>query len=127
LSLLFSLAFPLSYILMFRHTLKNRDLLIFAWGVMLSALVWVIGFAEVSNVDGSVGFDFNFSWGAHLSIFVLFLATAIDMVENPQALSAFSRNGGGRLMTGLPWWLLAGHTASGIYWMIRQAIGEGFV
>jgi hypothetical protein len=127
LSLLFSLAFPLSYIVMFRHTLKNRDLLIFAWGVMLSALVWVLGFAEVSNVDGSVGFDFNFSWGAHLSIFVLFLATAIDMVENPQALSALSRNGGGRLMMGLPWWLLAGHAASGIYWMIRQAIGEGFV
>lgn len=126
LSLLFSLAFPLSYLMVFRRTLQNRDLILFAWGVMLCALAWAAGFAEVNDVDGTVDPDFNFSWGAHLSIFVLFLVTAMDMIGNPAAMSP--RGVGpsvGRLVR-LPWWLLGAHAASGTYWIVRQLIGKGY-
>ena len=126
LSLLFSLAFPLSYLIVFRRSLQNRELLLFAWGVLLCALVWTGCFAEVRNIDGIVDGDFNFSWGSHLSIFVLFLVTAMDMIENPAAISAIGRSSAGVSIARLPWWLLGAHTVSGVYWIVRQAIGRGF-
>jgi hypothetical protein len=126
LSLLFSLAFPLSYVVAFRRSLVNRELLLFAWGVMLCALAWTACFAEVSTADGSVDVDFNFSWGAHLSIYVLFLVTAIDMLDNPLAMAALGRDSVARWTSKLPWWLLGGHAASGVYWIARQALGRGY-
>lgn len=126
LSVLFSLAFPLSYWWVFRRRVQNRGLLLFAWGVMLSALVWTSCFAEVRTSDGIVNGDFNFSWGSHLSLFVLFLVTAMDMIDNPAAMSAIGRNSiGGRIAT-LPWWLLGAHAASGMLWIVRQIIGRGY-
>ena len=91
-SLLLSLAFPVSYLLVFRRSLQNRELLLFAWGVMLSALVWTSSFAEVYDRDGAINPDFNFSWGSHLSLFILFLVTAKDMIDNPAAISAIRRS-----------------------------------
>lgn len=126
LSLLFSLAFPLSYVIVFRRSLQNRQLLFFAWAVMLSALVWTACFAEVNTLDGSVSVDFNFSWGSHLAIFVLFLVTAADMLLNPAATSAIGRASAARWTSKLPWWLLTAHAASGVFWIVRQAVGRGF-
>ena len=90
-SLLVSLAFPLSYLVVFRRSLSNPRLLRFAWCVTASALVWTLCFAEVRTSDGVVDPDFNFSWGSHLSLFVLFLVTAMDMVNNSAAMSAIRR------------------------------------
>jgi hypothetical protein len=113
-------------LIVFRLSLQNRPLLLFAWGVMLSALVWTSCFAEVRNSDGIVNRDFNFSWGAHLSIFVLFLVTAMDMLDNPVAMRAIGRNPTGERITKLPWWLLGTHAASGVFWIVRQAIGRSY-
>jgi hypothetical protein len=126
LSLLFSLAFPLSYSWVFRRSIQNRDMLLFAWGVMLSALIWTGCFAEVYDRDGTVNGDFNFSWGSHLSLFVLFLVTAMDMIDNPAAMNAISRNPLGERIERLPWWLLGAHAASGMLWIFRQVIGKGY-
>ena len=126
LSLLFSLAFPLSYLIVFRRSLRNRGLILFAWGVMLSALVWTACFAEVNDLDGAVERDFNFSWGAHLSIFVLFLVTAMDLTDNSAAMSPAGEDPSAGRFVRLPWWLLGAHAASGVYWIVRQVIGKGF-
>lgn len=126
LSLCLSLAFPLSYLLVFWRTVQNRDMLLFAWGVMLSALIWTSCFAEVYDHDGTVNGDFNFSWGSHLSLFVLFLVTAIDMIDNPAAMNAIGRNPLRACIERLPWWLLGAHAASGMLWIFRQVIGEGY-
>jgi hypothetical protein len=126
LSLLFSIAFPLSYVVVFRRSITNGPLLTFAWLVMLSALAWTACFAEISTVDGSVDGDFNFSWGSHLSLFLLFLVTAIDMCCNPTARKALERHAIGRWQARLPWWLLGAHAASGIFWVVRQAVGRGY-
>lgn len=120
-SLLFSLAYPLAYLAVYRRQLKHRELFVFAWGVMFAALVWAVCFAEVSRVDGHVDFDFNFSWGAHLSLFVLFVVTTIDLVENAPFANAARPS-----LASLPWWLLGAHAASGVLWIARQAIGRGF-
>jgi hypothetical protein len=125
-SLAFSLAFPLSYVILFRRSLQNRALLGFAWAVMLSALLWTACFAEVVTSDGAVDVDFNFSWGAHLSLYVLFLVTAIDMLDNPLATAALARHATGGWRAALPWWLLGAHAASGIFWVARQALGRGY-
>jgi hypothetical protein len=129
-SLLFSLAFPLSYLIINWRSLRNRELLLFAWGVMLSALVWMGGFAEVHDADGVVDAEFNFSWGAHLSLFILFLVTAIDLFDQRAgtdgAVADRAREGRiPRALAQLPWWLLAAHAASGLVWITRQAIGRG--
>ena len=125
-SLLFSLAFPLSYLAIFRRSLVNRGLLFFAWAVVLSALVWTAGFAEVHSLDGSVDIDFNFSWGAHLSLFVLFLVTAMDMIDNPAAMAPVRRDPTAARIAALPWWLLGAHAVTGVYWIVRQLIGRDF-
>jgi len=127
LSLLFSLAFPLSYVVLCRRSLQFRSSLVLAWGVMLSAILWAACFAEVSTVDGAVDNHFNFSWGAHLAIFVLFLVTAMDMLRNPVAMQALRRHASAGWQARVPWWLLGAHAVSGIYWIIRQAAGRGFV
>ncbi len=93
---------------------------------MLSALIWTGCFAEVYDRDGKVNGDFNFSWGSHLSLFVLFLVTAMDMTANPAAMNAISRNPLGERSERLPWWLLGAHAASGVVWISRQLIGEGY-
>lgn len=126
LSLLFSLAFPLSYLVLFWRTLKNRELLLFAWGVMLSALAWALCFTEVLTSDGTVEYDFNFSWGAHLALYVLFLVTALDMLQSPAAMRALTRGSTSGWREKLPWWLLGAHAVSGVFWIIRQAAGRGF-
>jgi hypothetical protein len=126
LSLLFSLAFPLSYAVVFRRSLVNRELLVFAWAVLLSALVWTACFAEVNTANGAVDVHFNFSWGSHLAIYLLFFVTAIDMCDNPAALEALGRLPFGGWQARLPWWLLGAHAASGIFWIVRQAVGRGY-
>jgi hypothetical protein len=126
LSLLFSLAFPLSYLLVFRRSLVNRELLVFAWGVMLSALLWTICFAEVNTANGDVDVHFNFSWGSHLATYLLFLVTAIDMCDNRAALQAVGRLRLGGWQARLPWWLLGAHAACGAFWIVRQAVGRGY-
>ncbi len=125
-SLLFSLAFPLSYLIVFWRSLKNSDLLTFAWAVMLSALAWTACFAEVVTADGAVDVEFNFSWGAHLAAYVLFLVTAIDMCDNSAALQAIGPHRLGGWQAQLPWWLFGTHAASGAYWIARQALGRGY-
>ncbi len=128
-SLLFSLAFPLSYLVIYRRSLRYREMLLFAWGVMLSALVWMAGFAEVHDADGVVDAEFNFSWGAHLSLFILFLVTAIDLFDQQAADPAVAEHAStgriSRALAQVPWWLLAAHAASGLVWITRQAIGRG--
>ena len=83
-SLAFSLAFPLSYLVVFRRSLVNRNLLVFAWGVLICGLLWTAGFAEVRSADGVVDPDFNFSWGSHLSLYVLFLVTGSTWPRTPR-------------------------------------------
>ncbi len=124
-SLLFSLSFPLSYLVIYRRCLQNRDMLLFAWGVMLCALAWTGCFAEV-RLDGTLDGDFNFSWGSHLALFMLFLVTAIDMLDSPAAMSSIGRNPAAGRIARLPWWLLGAHAASGVLWIVRQAIGKGY-
>lgn len=124
-SLAFSLAFPLSYLLIYWHRLQNGKLLLFAWAVMLSALAWTALFAEVHG-DGTVDIDFNFSWGSHLALFVLFVVTAMDMLDNPTAMKAIGPRALGSRIAGLPWWLLGAHAASGVLWLVRQAIGRSY-
>jgi hypothetical protein len=126
LSLLFSLAFPLSYTIAFWRSLRNRELMLFAWAVMLSALAWTACFAEVNTADGTVDIDFNFAWGSNLALYVLFLATAIDMLSNSAALAALGRRSTARFASKLPWWLLGAHAASGIFWITRQFLGRGY-
>ena len=125
-SLLVSLAFPLSYLVIFRQSLSNPRLLTFAWCVTASALVWTLCFAEVRTSDGVVDQDFNFSWGSHLSMFVLFLVTAMDMVNNPAAMAAIGRVPTTVRYARMPWWLLGAHAASGVLWLARQAVGRGY-
>jgi hypothetical protein len=125
-SLLFSFAFPLSYLIVFRRSLQNRELLLFAWGVMLCALLWTGCFAEIRASDGVVDGDFNFSWGSHLAIFVLFLVTVMDMLANPAAMSALGRDSAARWTSKLPWWLLGAHAVSGVFWIVRQVVGRGY-
>ncbi len=100
-------------------------MLLFAWGVMLCALVWTGCFAEVHS-NGSLDIDFNFSWGSHLALFVLFLVTAIDMLDNPAAMKSIGRTPAVERIARLPWWLLGAHAASGVLWIIRQSIGKGY-
>ena len=76
-----SLLFPLTYLILFRRQLASRPALALAWGVFACAFAWAVLFVEVRLPTREVDTDGNFVWGAHLSILVLFLVTALDFLH----------------------------------------------
>ena len=104
-SLLCSLAFPLAYGLLYHRRLQNREMLLFAWGVLGCAILWAACLAEVSTRDGRIDESFNFLWGAHLSVYLVFLATAIDLFNNDSLMLERSSEQFSEHVAKLPWWI----------------------
>jgi hypothetical protein len=126
LATLFSLGFPLAYTCLFIRSVARPELLRFAWAVLLCALVWMVCFAEVRLDDGTLLGHFNFSWGAHVSLFILFLVTALDLLSNPEAAAYAGRARSARWRAGAVWLLLLLHVGSGVTWYLRQAFHQSY-
>jgi hypothetical protein len=77
-SLLASIAFPLSYIIIFPKRLKASFPLQFAWALFAFGLVIFILIAET----GLREYDANFIWQCYISNFLLFLVTVKDWQQN---------------------------------------------
>jgi hypothetical protein len=128
-SLFASLAFPAAYVLMFRRTLVRPGLLLFAWAILAVAVLWLIPFVE-THTDGRIYIDFNFQWGAVISLFPLFLVTLGDLLSNPAASAFAEKDGRLSLVVNyralIAWLLFVAHVASGGLWFLRQLYGVGY-
>ena len=132
-NLVASLLFPLTYLILFRRQLVSRPALALAWGVFACAFAWAVLFVELKLPTREVDTDGNFVWGAHLSILVLFLVTALDFLHvlrpdpaapatapillKPQPTSA-------RYKQRIVWATLGLHALAGI-WMYVSYLAKG--
>lgn len=118
LSILRSIAFPLAYLILRPDRLRDSARLGMAWLTFGSALAWALLFAE----SGPRLRDFNFLWGAHLALFVLFAATIMDYLCSPSRAPR-------TLFRSEVWlWLLFGlHLLSGILYFLKIGVGLGYL
>jgi hypothetical protein len=78
-SLLVSLAFPISFTLVYFHQIRNNPKVIFSWLVFIVALFHMALFAEV----GPRFSDGNFFWGSYIALFILFLTCISCFIKQP--------------------------------------------
>ena len=111
-SLLLSLAFPLSALILCREPLRQGRGLAFAWLVFAVALLQFILFAE----DGARFSHGNFFWGAFMALHVLFLTSADLLLRQPISMRSLT-----------PFGFLVLHFASGLYFYGRIVSGLGYM
>jgi len=118
LSILRSVAFPLAYIALRPDRLRVSGRLALAWLTLGSALAWALLFAET----GPRMRDFNFIWGAHLALYIVFVATIMDYLSSPL------RNAEPPAWSGVFLWILFGlHLLSGILYFLKIGVGLGYL
>lgn len=112
LSILRSIAFPLAYIALRPDRLRDSGRLTLAWFTLGSALAWALLFAE----SGPRTRDFNFIWGAHLALYIVFVATIMDYLSSPA-----------RKMETFLWVLFGLHLLSGALYFLKIGVGLGYL
>jgi hypothetical protein len=113
LSTLRSIAFPLAYAALYPGGLRRSTRLGLAWATFLSAWLWVALAAE----SGVRMWNFNFSWGAHLACYILFVATIQDWLQRDPDRRPRD------VVLGV---LLSAHLVSGLIYFMRLAVGLGY-
>jgi hypothetical protein len=78
-SLLLSLAFPISFTLVYFHQIRNNPKVIFSWLVLIVALFQMALFAQAGPGFG----DGNFFWGSYIALFILFLTCISCFIKQP--------------------------------------------
>ena len=111
-SLLLSLAFPLGVVVLFFKEIKHNFTVLLAWGVFAIALLQYMLLTET----GEAAADGNWGWGSNLAIYILFLVSVTTFVSQPRSFKFYFV----AALFGL-------HVASGIYYYLNIARGEGFV
>jgi hypothetical protein len=110
-SLLLSVAFPFSVVVLYGDKLYGNLAVILAWLTFAVAVVIFILFAE----EGPRFTHANFSWGTYMSIYILFLVSADFFFRQPLS---------GRSVPVLAFFFM--HLASGIYFYWRIVTGLGY-
>lgn len=82
-SLIASIAFPLTYIILFPTRIRKSFALQFSWALFAFGLLIFILIAET----GLREYDANFIWQCYISNFLLFLVTIKDWQTNPKSRS----------------------------------------
>jgi hypothetical protein len=118
LSILRSVAFPLAYIALRPDRLRGSPRLALAWLTLGSALAWALLFAE----SGPRMRAFNFIWGAHLALYIVFVATIMDWLSGPP------RKTEPPAWSGVFLWVLFGlHLLSGTLYFLKIGVGLGYL
>jgi hypothetical protein len=110
-SLLLSVAFPLSVVVLYGDKLYRSLAIILAWLTFAMAVAIFILFAE----EGPRFTHANFSWGTYMSIYILFLVSADFFFRQPLS---------GRSVPCLAFFFM--HLASGTYFYWRIVTGLGY-
>lgn len=119
-STLRSIAFPLAYAALYPRSLRRSTYLGLAWATFLFGWLWLALAAESGERMSSL----NFSWGAYLACYVLFIATIADWLQRaPDDGSLLGRRLRG-VVLGL---LLSAHLVSGLIYFMRVAVGLGYL
>ena len=85
LSILVSVAFPLSVTVLYFREIKKDSKVVMAWAVFLVALLQAALFAET----GTRMHHGNFCWGAEISLYILFLACGGYLMKQPKNRKRF--------------------------------------
>lgn len=115
-SLIASIAFPLSYIILFPKRILTSFPLQFAWALFAFGLFIFIMIAET----GLREFDANFIWQCYISNFLLFLVTIKDW-QQKQTSSPFSP-----LASRISTLLFSLHLLSGIAYLLKIFISGNY-
>lgn len=83
-SFLLSAAFPLVFMCCYIRERKPSISLVGAWLVFIVAVIQMILFAET----GDRSRDFNFAWGPHMASYILFVATAAELMKHRTSAKA---------------------------------------
>jgi hypothetical protein len=121
LSIARSVAFPLTYVLLYRRHLRRPRLMALGWLTFGVALLWALLLAES---DWRM-WHFNFVWGAHLALYPLFIVTVADLCAAPLPRKDVVDRPSATACT-VVWTLLGLHFVSGCVYFFRQAIGMGY-
>lgn len=113
LSLLASIAFPLSFLVLHARRLKNPMLIAYAWSHLLMGL---LVYAFVTEV-GPRSMHGNFGWQMIMSVYVLFLVTLIDLTN----VIGSTRTTASRVAVNATLVVFGLHVTAGLYffWAIR--------
>mgnify|MGYP001240476092 CR=1 FL=1 len=110
-SLFLSIAFPLVYAIIYFSKVRVNKSIIFSWAIFIVSLLQFTFLAE----SGVRGLDGNFGWGCFISLYILFLTTAIDFFKqkiSPRYLVVLT--------------ILSLHLLSGFIYYHRIICGLGF-
>jgi hypothetical protein len=120
-STLRSIAFPLAYVALYPRSLRRSTHLGLAWAIFLFGWLWLALAAESGDRISSL----NFSWGAHLASYILFIATIADWLQRAPGDSPLPPTVRrlGVVVLGV---LLSAHVVSGLIYFMRVAVGLGF-
>ncbi len=110
-SLILSIAFPLAYIIFYFSKARVNKSIILSWVIFIVSLLQFMFLTE----SGIRGLDGNFGWGCFISLYILFLTTAIDFFKQK-----FS------IRYSLVLIILSLHLLSGSYYFHKLFLGLGF-
>jgi hypothetical protein len=115
-----SVAFPTAFVILHARRLRRSPLLGLAWATFLVGVAWV----ALAGESGDRMWHFNFSWGAHLASYILFIVTIAEWLRrDPEPLPP-RRVLWRELVLAL---VLAAHVLSGIVYFFRIAIGRAYL
>jgi len=117
-SLLVSFAFPGVFLYFFLNQIKNKNMMLLAWLLVLVSMTSFFLFAE----EGDKTFHGNFFWGTIPAVYILFLATMIELF----CIERQPHNGKHQLKVGFCYVLLYMHFISGIWYYLRSVWGHDF-
>jgi hypothetical protein len=111
-SLLLSIAFPLSVVILYFRECKSNPTVLMAWGVFAIAVLQYVFLAE----SGETLADGNWGWGSNIAVYILFLVSAMVFLPQPRSWRYYFV----AMFFGL-------HLASGIYYFAKIANGVGYL
>jgi hypothetical protein len=111
-SLLLSIAFPLSVVVLYFREVKTNPMVLLAWGVWAVAVLQYVLLAE----SGEYLADGNWGWGSNIAMYIVFLVSAMVFLSRPRSPRYY-----------LAAVLFALHIATGIYYFTKIARGVGYL
>jgi hypothetical protein len=110
-SLLLSIAFPISVVVVYFKEIRRNAAFGLAWAVLAVALLQYVLFAE----GGELLWDANWIWGSNIAVYIVFLVSAAVFAAQPRSPRFYF------VLT-----LFSLHLAAGIYYFVKVALGLGY-
>jgi hypothetical protein len=110
-SLLLSIAFPISVVAVYFEQVRPNVTLGLAWVVLVVALLQYVLFAE----GGELFWDANWIWGSNIAVYIVFLVSTAVFLAQPRSPRFY-----------FVLILFSLHLAAGIYYYVKVALGLGY-